>query len=239
MSSVLITGANRGLGLEFAKQYSDDGWRVFACCRHPDRAKELNDLARASDGRLSLHPLDVSLEPSISALAEALQGDSIDILLNNAGIYGDENHDDFGKIDYERWVETFRVNVMGAMKVTETFVGNVASSEKKVLAFMSSLMGSISDNGSGGSYLYRSSKAALNAIGKSLSIDLKGRGVKTVCTPGGSRRRWAGRTPRCFRRRVSRACAGSWMGSRRRTRGDSCPTRGRSFPGRQPSYGNR
>jgi NAD(P)-dependent dehydrogenase (short-subunit alcohol dehydrogenase family) len=180
MSSVLITGANRGLGLEFAKQYSDDGWRVFACCRHPDRAKELNDLARASDGRLSLHPLDVSLEPSISALAEALQSDSIDILLNNAGIYGDENHDDFGKIDYERWVETFRVNVMGAMKVTETFVGNVASSEKKVLAFMSSLMGSISDNGSGGSYLYRSSKAALNAIGKSLSIDLKGRGVKTV-----------------------------------------------------------
>jgi NAD(P)-dependent dehydrogenase (short-subunit alcohol dehydrogenase family) len=180
MSSVLITGANRGLGLEFAKQYSDDGWRVFACCRHPDRAKELNDLARASDGRLSLHPLDVSLEPSISALAEALQGDSIDILLNNAGIYGDENHDDFGKIDYERWVETFRVNVMGAMKVTETFVGNVASSEKKVLAFMSSLMGSISDNGSGGSYLYRSSKAALNAIVKSLSIDLKGRGVKTV-----------------------------------------------------------
>ena len=180
MSSVLITGANRGLGLEFAKQYSDDGWRVFACCRHPDRAKELNDLARASDGRLSLHPLDVSLEPSISALAEALQGESIDILLNNAGIYGDENHDDFGKIDYERWVETFRVNVMGAMRVTETFVGNVASSEKKVLAFMSSLMGSISDNGSGGSYLYRSSKAALNAIVKSLSIDLKGRGVKTV-----------------------------------------------------------
>jgi len=180
MSSVLITGANRGLGLEFAKQYSDDSWRVFACCRHPDRAKELNDLARASDGRLSLHPLDVSLEPSISALAEALQGESIDILLNNAGIYGDENHDDFGKIDYERWVETFRVNVMGAMKVTETFVGNVASSEKQVLAFMSSLMGSISDNGSGGSYLYRSSKAALNAIVKSLSIDLKKRGLKAV-----------------------------------------------------------
>ena len=180
MSSVLITGANRGLGLEFAKQYGNDGWRVFACCRYPDRAEELTGLARASDGRLSLHPLDVSREPTISALAEGLRGEAIDILLNNAGIYGDENHDDFGKIDYERWAETFRVNVMGAMKVTEAFIDNVASSEKKVLAFMSSLMGSISDNGSGGSYLYRSSKAALNAIVKSLSIDLKNRGVKTV-----------------------------------------------------------
>jgi len=180
MSSVLITGANRGLGLEFAKQYGNDGWRVFACCRYPDRAEELTGLARASDGRLSLHPLDVSREPTISVLAEGLRGKAIDVLLNNAGIYGDENHDDFGKIDYERWAETFRVNVMGAMKVTEAFIDNVASSEKKVLAFMSSLMGSISDNGSGGSYLYRSSKAALNAIVKSLSIDLKDRGVKTV-----------------------------------------------------------
>jgi NAD(P)-dependent dehydrogenase (short-subunit alcohol dehydrogenase family) len=180
MSSVLITGANRGLGMEFARQYGNDGWRVFACCRYPDRAAELTDLARASDGRLSLHPLDVSREPTISELAEALQGKTIDILLNNAGIYGDESHDDFGKIDYERWVETFRVNAMGAMRVTEAFVGNVASSEKKVLAFLSSLMGSISDNGSGGCYLYRSSKAALNAIVKSLSIDLKSRGVKTV-----------------------------------------------------------
>jgi len=180
MSSVLITGANRGLGLEFAKQYSNDGWRVFACCRYPDRADELSDLAGASDGSLSLHPLDVSLEPTIFALAEELRGEPIDILLNNAGIYGDDNRDDFGKIDYQRWAETFRVNVLGAMRVTEAFIENVASSEKRVLAFLSSLMGSISDNASGGCYMYRSSKAALNAIAKSLSIDLKDRGVRTV-----------------------------------------------------------
>jgi NAD(P)-dependent dehydrogenase (short-subunit alcohol dehydrogenase family) len=180
MRSILITGANRGLGLEFATQYSQDGWRVFACCRNPDEATELTDLARAAGGKLSLHPLDVSREPTISALADGLRGEAIDILLNNAGIYGDEDHDDFGKIDYERWAETLRINVMGAMRATEAFIDNVASSEKKILAFLSSLMGSIADNGSGGSYLYRSSKAALNAVAKSLSIDLKDRGVKTV-----------------------------------------------------------
>jgi NAD(P)-dependent dehydrogenase (short-subunit alcohol dehydrogenase family) len=180
MSSVLITGANRGLGLEFARQYGDDGWRVIACCRNPERAEGLSDLAQSSGGRVSVHPLDVSERATIAALAGALRGEAIDILLNNAGVYGDEDHDNFGKIDYERWEETFRINVMGAMRMTEAFIENVVSSEDKILAFMSSLMGSISDNGSGGSYLYRSTKAALNAIAKSLSIDLKDRGVTAI-----------------------------------------------------------
>jgi NAD(P)-dependent dehydrogenase (short-subunit alcohol dehydrogenase family) len=180
MPGVLITGANRGLGLEFAKQYSADGWRVYACCRNPEKADGLGELARASNGGLSLHSLEVSRASSVSALAEALRGKAIDILLNNAGIYGDEEHDDFGKIDYAKWATTFSVNVMGPMKLVEAFIDNVASSERKILAFVSSLMGSISDNGSGGSYLYRSSKAALNAMAKSLSIDLKERGLKAV-----------------------------------------------------------
>jgi NAD(P)-dependent dehydrogenase (short-subunit alcohol dehydrogenase family) len=180
MPSVLITGANRGLGLEFARQYNADGWRVFACCRRPDEADGLLETARDSDGGLSVHQLDVSESSSISLLARELGGEEIDILLNNAGIYGDEDHDDFGKIDYDSWAKTFSVNVMGAMRMAEAFVDDVASSERKILAFISSLMGSIADNGSGGSYMYRSSKAALNAMAKSLSIDLKDRGLTVV-----------------------------------------------------------
>jgi NAD(P)-dependent dehydrogenase (short-subunit alcohol dehydrogenase family) len=180
MPSVLVTGANRGLGLEFSKQYSVDGWRVFACCRSPGKARGLNDLAQASSGSLSLHTLDISRSDSVSSLAEALRDETIDILLNNAGVYGDESHDDFGKTDYEKWGATFSVNVMGAMRMVEAFLENVSRSERKVIACLSSKMGSISDNTSGGSYVYRSSKAALNAVVKSLSVDLKDRGVIAV-----------------------------------------------------------
>lgn len=180
MPGVLVTGANRGLGLEFASQYSSEGWRVMACCRSPESAKELNELARASNRRLSVHPLDVARGESVSSLAEALRGETIDVLVNNAGVYGDESHADFGKIDYERWAFTFAANVMGPMRMTEAFLKNVLQSDRRIIAFLSSKMGSISDNTSGGSYMYRSSKAALNAVVKSLSMDLKDRGVIAV-----------------------------------------------------------
>jgi len=180
MPSVLVTGANRGLGLEFAKQYTADGWRVFACCRAPGKAAGLNALAASSGGGLTVHALDVSRRESVASLAEALAGETIDILLNNAGVYGDENHNDFGRIDYEKWATTFSVNVMGAMRMTEAFLENVSRSEKKIIASLSSKMGSMADNTSGGSYLYRSSKAALNAVVKSLSLDQKDRGIVVV-----------------------------------------------------------
>lgn len=180
MPNTLITGANRGLGLELAKQYGDDGWRVFACCRKPESADALNDLASASGDRITVHDLDVSRPDSVATLSAALDGQPIDVLLNNAGMYGDESRADFGAIDYDRWAQTFAVNVMGAMRVVEAFADRVAAGEKKTLAFMSSLMGSMADNGSGGAYLYRSSKAALNAVAKSLSVDLAGRRVISV-----------------------------------------------------------
>lgn len=180
MPSVLITGANRGLGLEFAKQYGEADWLVMACCRDPEKARELKALAEAFQGRLSVHPLDVRLPESVSTLAGALRGQPLDILLNNAGIYGDERHDDFGRIDYDRWAETFSVNVMGPMRMAEAFLDNVSRSQRKIIACVSSRMGSVADNTSGGSYLYRSSKAALNAIVKSLSVDLREKGITVV-----------------------------------------------------------
>lgn len=180
MPSVLITGANRGLGLEFAKQYGEANWRVMACCREPEKARELNDLAKTLQDRVSVHPLDVRMPESVSSLARALREEPIDLLLNNAGIYGDERHDDFGKIDYARWAEAFSVNVMGPMRMVEAFQENVSRSQRKIIASVSSKMGSIADNMSGGSYLYRSSKAALNAVVKSLAVDLREKGIVVV-----------------------------------------------------------
>ena len=112
MPSVLITGANRGLGLEFARQYGAAGWRVFACCRKPETAADLRELAHASQGRTTVHPLDVAEHGHIAALADELRGEPIDVLLNNSGVYG-PNKMVFGQIDYAAWAEVFAVNVLG------------------------------------------------------------------------------------------------------------------------------
>jgi NAD(P)-dependent dehydrogenase (short-subunit alcohol dehydrogenase family) len=119
----------------------------------------------------------------IEGLARALGGEAIDVLLCNAGVYGDR--EGFGAVDYEAWARTLRVNVMAPMKLAEAFVEQVARSQRKLIVNVTSLMGSIADNGSGGSYAYRSSKAALNAVTKSLSIDLASRGISAcVIHPG-------------------------------------------------------
>ncbi|MDO9371773.1 MAG: SDR family oxidoreductase [Gammaproteobacteria bacterium] len=184
MSSILVTGANRGLGLEFARQYATDGWRVVACCRHPDQARELAQLA-AQHENISVHALDVENHKQIDALAHELRDTPIDILLNNAGVYGGGEDESFGTLNYQSWEREFRINTMAAAKMTEAFVSHVARSEKKLIAAISSLMGSMGDNGSGGSYLYRSSKAALNAVMVSLAHDLKARKVGAlVLHPG-------------------------------------------------------
>ncbi len=174
-STILITGANRGLGLQFAKQYADDGWRVHATCRDPDAAEALN--AAASD-RLTVRRLDVCDGDQVGALARALAGEPIDVLLNNAGVIGDRGA--FGATDYAVWHETLGTNTLAPMRMAEAFADHVAASARKQMVFVSSRMGSIGDNGSGGSYVYRSSKAALNAVVKSLSIDLAARGVTAV-----------------------------------------------------------
>ena len=178
MPTLLLTGANRGLGLEFTRQYRDAGWRVYACCRAPDRATELQALAAASNGRVSVHALDVADHPRIAALAQELRGVALDVLLNNAGIYGPRDGS-FGHIDYRAWADVFAVNTMAPMRMAECFVEHVARSDRKIIACLTSLMGSVTEN-SGGHYPYRSSKAALNMVVRGLSIDLRPRGIIAV-----------------------------------------------------------
>jgi NAD(P)-dependent dehydrogenase (short-subunit alcohol dehydrogenase family) len=171
MPSTLITGANRGLGLEFARQYLADGWRVYAGCRNPDSASELRRLADASDDKLQILALDVTDSVIVQAAAAKLDGQAIDLLLNNAGIGGPRGQT-IGNIDYDAWAKVLEVNTMGPMRVSEAFVDHVARSERKLIVTLTSGMGSIADNTSGGSIAYRSSKAAVNMVMRSLAIDL-------------------------------------------------------------------
>jgi NAD(P)-dependent dehydrogenase (short-subunit alcohol dehydrogenase family) len=184
MPSVLITGANRGIGLEFAKQYGEAGWRVYATCRDPNRAVDLMQSAQACAGRISMHQLDVADHRQMENLKAELDNTPIDLLLNNAGVYYDLDTP-FGATDYSAWTESFHVNTMAPLKLAELLVDNVAASERKLIVTITSKMGSLMDNTSGGSYQYRSSKAAVNAVMKSLSIDLESRGlIALVLHPG-------------------------------------------------------
>ena len=184
MPSALITGANRGLGFEFVRQYLVDGWQVYAACRDPASASELRRLIETSDGKLRMLAMDVTDPASVDAAATELDGQAIDLLLNNAGIIGPQGQT-IGNIDYEAWAEVLAVNTMGPMRVSEAFVEHVARSDRKLIVTLTSGMGSIADNSSGGSILYRSSKAAMNMVMRSLAIDLASRGITcVVVNPG-------------------------------------------------------
>jgi NAD(P)-dependent dehydrogenase (short-subunit alcohol dehydrogenase family) len=171
MATVLITGANRGLGLEFCRQYAEQGWHVIACSRDPDDAFDLNNLA--AHHNIQLETLDVSKFEQIDALSRKLADMPIDVLINNAGIYADHRSDGLGHLDYQAWTNSLLINTQAPVKMAEAFLPQIKKSDKKLIVNISSLMGSIADNDSGGSIFYRSSKAALNAAMKSLSIELK------------------------------------------------------------------
>ena len=142
MPSILVTGANRGLGLEFTKQYLSVGWRVYAACREPAKANDLDALAKSSNGKVSIHRLDVEDFAGIDNLARELKDISIDVLVNNAGIYNDQGSK-LGNTDYVAWDKAFRINTMAPLKVAEAFVEQVARSEKKIVVAITSRMGSI------------------------------------------------------------------------------------------------
>jgi NAD(P)-dependent dehydrogenase (short-subunit alcohol dehydrogenase family) len=182
--TTLITGANRGLGLEFARQYAAEGWQVLAACRAPKAAKELQRIAAESVGRIRVIEIDVTDAASVRAAAAGLKGEAIDLLLNNAGVGGPSGQQ-LGSLDYTAWARVLDANTLGPMRVSEAFLENVAQSGDKRIVTITSGMGSLEDNTSGGSYAYRSSKAAVNMVMKSLSLDLAPRGITcVVLNPG-------------------------------------------------------
>ena len=174
MPTILLTGASRGLGIEFVKHYAAAGWRVHACARDPGAPT-----LRAIGGDVHRHGLDVTDFAATAKLAEHLKGEAIDVLLANAGIAGREAGE-LGQVDPTVWLETFRVNSLAPVKLAEVFVDHVAASQRKAMVAISSRLGSIGLNHEGGRYAYRASKAALNMAWKSLATDTRARGLTCV-----------------------------------------------------------
>ncbi len=174
MHSILVTGANRGIGLEFCKQYAQSGNTIYACCRNPANAIELLKLGEAYPC-IRIKKLDVANEGSILELVSDLAGAAIDVLIHNAGVYGDNRG--LGYLNYQSWLDVFTVNTIAPVRITESLLANLIAGDKKLVVAITSKMGSIADNSSGGALLYRSSKTALNAVMKSLSQDLVEQGV--------------------------------------------------------------
>ncbi|MCZ0928217.1 SDR family oxidoreductase [Vreelandella janggokensis] len=164
-STVLITGANRGVGLALAEHYFDEGYRVIGVCRQSSDA-----LDRVADQ--VIESTDVTQPDDVISLAETLKGQSLDLLINNAGLLRDES---LGSLDFDSIREQMEINAYAPLRVAEALLPNLGKGSK--IANITSRMGSIADNDSGGRYGYRASKAALNAFGKSLAMDLKPRGI--------------------------------------------------------------
>lgn len=177
---VLITGANRGIGLELTLQYAEQGDQVIACCRQPDQAKQLHSISQHYPGRVFVQKLDVTSETDLASLAKDLEGQTIDVLINNAGIYGSKSERGMGMeefagphindIDTQEWLRVFHVNSISPLLVTRRLLP-LMGGEKKII-IISTMMGSIGSKDYGGAYAYSTSKAAANMLGKTLANDL-------------------------------------------------------------------
>ena len=188
MATVLVTGANRGLGLEFTRQYAARGDRVIATSR--GSSADLDALAAANPA-ISLRPLDVNNAEQAAALAKSLAGTPIDVFVCNAGINSPPATID--AIDETGFLKVMQTNVMAPMRLVGLLADAVAASQRKQMLFLGSRMGSVGANDRGGGYVYRASKAALHAVVKSLSIDLAPRGITCVLVhPGAAKTAMAG-----------------------------------------------
>jgi len=191
MKKVLITGANRGLGLEHARRFVEQGVFVYATARVPHAADELHEFARANAELVKVLAYDAEQANAPAQLKAALDSVALDLVLFNAGANGARLR--FGEIDSDAALQLFKINALAPLKLAEALVQNLARSERKIYAFQSSLMGSIADNGSSGSYAYRMSKCALNMVVKNISIDLSAQGVIAVALhPGWVKTRMGG-----------------------------------------------
>lgn len=180
--TVLITGANRGLGLGLARVYLEDGWRVIALNR--SSSPELQAL---DNGQLDIRCCDLTNDAELATVADSLADQALDVLINNAGrmasqSFGEKSHNPqgFGHFSRELWHEIFDINLFTPMNLAERLVDNLALSSRARIVTISSDLGSMTRNTSGGIYAYRASKAAVNAITKSMSIDLARRGIIAI-----------------------------------------------------------
>jgi len=178
-STYFITGCNRGLGLEFVRQLLARGQRVIATCRDIATATDLTALTLKHSGQLSLVEMDVSDEASMREAVALLNDEAIDVFINNAGVYGPRDAN-FGNVDGPAMAEVLYTNAVAPVLLTQLLIDNVRKGSGKKLVYVSSKMGSIADNGRGGSYIYRSSKTALNSVVKSLALDLAPEGIATA-----------------------------------------------------------
>lgn len=174
MPTLLITGANRGIGLELTKRYAADGWTIIAACRTPKEAAAL----AALKGDITIEALDVTDYAAVDRLAAKYGGTAIDLLLNNAGIYG--NRDGALTVsDFDTYLQVLHVNSVAPMKLALAFLPHLKRATAAKIATISSRLGSI-ELGSGGSYAYRASKAAINAGMHNLALDLKSSGISCI-----------------------------------------------------------
>lgn len=180
---IVVTGANRGIGLEFVRQFAARGDDVVATARHPASATRLQSVANGSAGRVSVYPLDVLDDRSARALAEALGDLRVDVLINNAGISGKMTS--LEDLDLPDVLRTFDVDALGPIRVTRALLPSMRRAGTRKIVHITSKMGSISDNTSGGAYGYRMAKAALNMACKSMALDLGEEGFTVfVVNPG-------------------------------------------------------
>lgn len=177
LKRILVTGSNRGIGLEFTRQYLESGWRVYATCRRPAEAQSLHTLA-SLHSNLSVHRLDITLQEDISNLCQELREISLDILINNAGVHFKNPSEGDMCIHYDNWRRTLEVNTLGTVRVTEALLENIEKNKgTRLVVVISSHKGSNAATDELGNIYYHSSKAALNVSMQGVAAALRQRNV--------------------------------------------------------------